>query len=40
MLGLWEKKDFVSYVVNWQWIDEEEPEESCNVLEELSIPVR
>lgn len=40
MLSLWEKKDFVSHVLKWEWIDEEEPDESCDVMEVLSIPVR
>ena len=38
MFELWDKKDFVSYVQDWQWIDEE-PDESYDVIKELSIPV-
>lgn len=40
MLDLWDNKDFLSDVKDWNWIDEEEPDESCNVIEELSIPVK
>lgn len=40
MLFLWEKKEFVSQVLSWKWIDEDEPDENCDVLKELSIPVR
>lgn len=40
MLDLWDKKDFVACVQNWNWIDEDEPDESCDVMKELSIPVR
>lgn len=39
MFELWDKKDFVSYVQDWQWIDED-PDESYDVIKELSIPVR
>ncbi len=39
MFELWDKKDFVAYVQDWQWIDEE-PDESYDVVKELSIPVR
>ena len=40
MLSLYAKKDFVSNVLNWNWIDEDDPDESCDVLKEMSIPVR
>lgn len=33
MLALKRKKDFLTYVKVWNWIDEEEPEESCDLLE-------
>ena len=39
MLNLWDKKDFVACVQSWDWIDEEEPDESCDVIKEMSIPV-
>ena len=37
MLSLCEKKDFISHVLSWEWIDEDEPDENCDVLKELSI---
>ncbi|MCD8106764.1 MAG: hypothetical protein LUE20_02220 [Oscillospiraceae bacterium] len=40
MLSLCGIKGFTVYVSDWNWIDEDEPDESCDVLEELSIPVR
>ncbi len=40
MLLLWEKKEFLSHVLSWKWIDEYEPDENCDVLKELSTPVR
>ena len=39
MLNLWDKKDFVACVQSWNWIDEEDPDESCDVIKEMSIPV-
>lgn len=33
MLALEKQKDFLPYVSAWKWIDEEEPEESCDILE-------
>lgn len=39
MLALWKDKEFLSCVAAWHWTDEEEPEESCDVLEEMAIPV-
>lgn len=40
VLGLWDRKDFVSLVQKWDWIDEEEPGESCDVIKEMSIPIK
>ena len=40
MVSLCEEKAFVSNVLNWNWIDEDEPDESCDVLKEMLIPVR
>ena len=40
ILTLRERKDFVSYISSWNWIDEDDPVENCDVTEELSIPVR
>ena len=37
MLSLYAKMDFVSNVLNWNWIDEDDPDESCDVLKEMSI---
>lgn len=39
MLKLEKQKNFLSYVSAWNWVDEEEPGESCDILEEMSIPV-
>lgn len=39
MLTLEDEKDFVACVKSWQWIDEEHPGESCDILEEMAIPV-
>lgn len=32
MLALEKEKDFLPYVSAWNWIDEEEPGESCDIL--------
>lgn len=40
LLTLKEEKIFLSNVSSWQWIDEEEPDESCDVLKEFSIALR
>ena len=39
MLNLWDNKNFVACVQSWDWIDEYEPDENCDVIKELSIPV-
>ena len=35
MLALEKEKSFMACVIAWQWVDEEEPGESCNILEEI-----
>lgn len=40
MLALEKQKDFLPYVSAWKWIDEEEPEESCDILEIMNVSVR
>lgn len=40
LMTLGENREFLARVEAWQWIDEEEPEESCDVLEELRRPVK
>ena len=40
MLALEERKDFLSCVKAWSWIDEEEPSENCDILAEMMTPVR
>lgn len=40
MLNIEELHDLIPYIDSWNWIDEECPDESCNMLEEISIPVR
>lgn len=37
LLTLKDDKKFISNVRSWQWIDYEEPEESCDILKEFSI---
>ncbi len=32
--------NFLGYVSSWDWIDEEIPEESCDVLEVLNTPIK
>lgn len=39
MLELEEKHDFLSQVNSWQWIDDENPGENCDILEVLAEPV-
>jgi|GEM_PF-674558 len=40
MLCVEEQQDVIPYIEAWNWIDEECPDESCDMLEEISIPVR
>lgn len=40
LLTLKEEKFFLSNVSSWQWIDDEEPDEGCDILEEFSIVSR
>lgn len=40
LMSLWDNKEFLMYVKSWMWIDEEEPDESCDVLKEMAIPVK
>lgn len=40
MLNLEEQKTFLSFVSTWNWIDEDEPNESCDILKEMEIPVK
>ncbi len=35
MLSLCGSKGFISRVLNWNWIDEDEPDESCDVMKEM-----
>ena len=37
---LWRNKRFTNHVSAWQWVDEEEPGESCDILKALSGTVR
>lgn len=39
MLSLEQEKDFLHCVSAWQWVDDD-PNESCDVLEEFATPVR
>lgn len=39
VLNLYRVNGFISYVSSWEWIDDEEPSESYDVLRELSVPV-
>lgn len=40
MLNLEEQKNFLNFVSAWNWIDEEEPSENCDILKEMAIPVK
>ena len=40
LLKLKREKIFWKYVNTWKWIDEYEPDESCDVIEEFSKIVR
>lgn len=40
IFALEKEEEFLKCVSSWQWIDEEEPDESCDILEEISVPVR
>lgn len=33
------KHDFLGQVNSWQWIDDENPGENCDILEVLAMPV-
>lgn len=35
MLALEKEKNFMACVSAWQWVDEEDPGESCDILEEI-----
>ena len=37
MLCVEEQQDVIPYIEAWNWIDEECPDESCDMLEEISI---
>lgn len=38
-LALEKEEDFVACVESWLWIDEESPDDSCDILKEMAIPV-
>lgn len=40
LLTLKEEKSFLNSVSSWQWVDEEEPDESCDVIKEFSLALR
>lgn len=40
MLCVEEQQDVIPYIEAWNWIDKECPDESCDMLEEISLPVR
>lgn len=40
VIDLGEMDGFLGQVDSWKWIDKEEPDESCDVLEAFAIPVR
>lgn len=40
MLALENQKDFLACVEAWNWIDEECPDENCDILAEMKIPIR
>ena len=40
MLTLENQKEFLSCVESWNWIDEDDPNENCDILAEMLNPVR
>ncbi len=40
VVSLGDVDGFLRQVASWKWIDEEDPDESCDVLEAFAIPVR
>ncbi|ESL03474.1 hypothetical protein GCWU000282_01185 [Catonella morbi ATCC 51271] len=40
MLCVEDQHDVIPYIESWSWVDEECPDESCNMLEEILISVR
>lgn len=40
MLKLEKEDEFLACVSAWNWVDEEEPDESCDILKEMAVPVR
>lgn len=40
VVNLGDADGFLGQVNSWQWIDEEDPGESCDVLEAFAMPVR
>jgi hypothetical protein len=40
MLALEKEKEFLPYVESWHWIDEDDPDENCDILAEMMNPVR
>ena len=40
MLALEKEKDFLAFVKAWTWIDEDDPNESCDILKEMATPVK
>ncbi len=39
MLELEDKYDFLKQVNSWQWIDDNDPKENCDILKVLAMPV-
>lgn len=39
MLALEKQKEFISCVEAWNWIDEDDPNENCDILAEMMSPV-
>ncbi len=39
MLELEDKYDFLKKVNSWQWIDDNDPKENCDILKVLAMPV-
>lgn len=40
MLELKQENNVLKQISSWQWIDDEEPSENCDILKVLSTPVR
>ncbi|MDR2296500.1 MAG: hypothetical protein LBD95_06835 [Clostridiales Family XIII bacterium] len=38
-ISLYKAKGFKDAVAKWEWVDHDDPDESCDILESLSVPI-